>query len=74
MISGIAAPIRTFRARRSRQLVRYFEKTKTAVPAKSNPGCQNKQESIEKTPAQKGLSLAISKRVIIPHRIIGSFG
>src|SRR2546425_5895099 len=64
--NGSAAPVMTFNVRRSRQRERYLEKIKMAVPVKSNPGCQHKHESIEQTPAQNGLSLAISKMVSIP--------
>ena len=71
---GIEAPAKAFNARPSRQLSKYFEKIKTAVPVKRRPGCQHKHDSIEQKPAQKGLSFAISNNVHNPKTIIGSFG
>src|SRR6266849_8039705 len=72
--SGIAAPASTFNTRRSRQLRKQPEKTKTAVPVNSNPGCQQRQDNIEHAPAQNGLSFAMNSKDNNPNRIIGSFG
>src|SRR5215471_11700726 len=74
MIKGIAAPATTLRARRSRQLVKYREKTRHTTPVNSNPGCQHKHEIIDEIPARNGRSLAASNRASIPKRIMGSLG
>jgi hypothetical protein len=58
----------------SRQLVRYIENTRIATPVNMRPGCQNKHESIDATPAQKGLFLEINNNDSNPNRIIEIFG
>src|ERR1700752_4139734 len=70
----MAAPASTFSQAKSRHLVRYLVNIRKTTPVNKNPGCQQRQHSIEKSPAQKGLSLAVRYNEQRPKIINGSFG
>src|SRR5690349_2527275 len=72
--SGTTAPATTLTARRSRHVVRYFEKTRKAVPTNISPGCQHKQAIIPQKPDQNGRSLAINSSEARPKIISGNLG
>src|SRR5262249_12705092 len=72
--SGIAAPASTFSHARSRHLVRYLVNIRKTTPVNSKPGCQQRQDSMEKNPAQKGRPLAVRNNEQRPKIISGGLG